>query len=93
MAFMTLLEEVKQDLRIRHNKVDECIQEDIQSALELIHTSGVRPDTSDKLVRRAVKFYLRYINDFDEKGTEYKKAFDNLLGTMMMSSKRQINEE
>lgn len=90
---MSLLEEVKLDLRIKHTAIDSSIDEDIQTALELISTAGVRPDTTDSLVKRAVKFYLRYVNDYDSRGADYKVAFDDLLKTMTLSSKRRLNEE
>ena len=90
---MSLLNEVKQDLRRNHNKTDEIINADIQTALEFIRTAGVRPDTSDKLVRQAVRFYLRYTNNFDGRGPEHKEAFNNLLATMTLSSKRRLDEE
>lgn len=90
---MTLLEEVKLDLRKSNSKLDESIQEDIGFVLEFIRGVGVTPDVSDPLVKRAVKNYLRYLHDFNGEGDRWKAAFDELLKTMCLSSERRIDCE
>lgn len=90
---MTLLEEVKLDLRKSNNKLDESIQEDIDFVLEYLRSVGVAPDASDPLVKRAVKNYMRYLHDFNGEGDRWKAAFDELLKTMCLSSERRIDCE
>lgn len=90
---MTLLEAVKKDLRRSNDKLDESIQEDIDYVLERIRSAGVRPDTSDPLVKRAVKHYMRFLHNFNGEADRYKAAFDELLKTMCLSSERRIDCE
>ncbi len=85
-----MLDAVKQDLRISHNKLDEPIQEDIATALAFIENAGVIPDENDPLVSRCVKDYCRWKYDYDGEGEKYEKAFYDLLATMSLSQERKI---
>lgn len=90
---MELIQEVKKDLRINHDKLDESISADIEFSIELIKTAGVRPDTSDPLVKRAIKNYLRFLHNFNGEADRYKAAFDELLKTMCLSCERRLDYE
>lgn len=89
---MDLLESVKLDLRKSSvTYLDSSIAEDIEAALEIIRTAGIKPDESDPLVVRAVKHYLRYLHDFNGEADRYKASFDELVKTMSFSSERRLD--
>ena len=90
---MELLEEVKLDLRKSNSKLDESIAADIDFVLELIRAAGIRPDTSDRLVRQAVKDYMRYRHNFNGEADRYEAAYKELIKTMSLSSERRIDYE
>ena len=75
---MTTLEKVKLNLRISHDKLDEDIQADIDTALADLRMHGViHKDESDPLIFNAVKLYCKscFVDD-PAKGTAYRDRYN-----------------
>lgn len=87
-----MLQDIKRDLRITHDALDEEIKADIAAALALIAAAGVIPDTNDPLVVRCVKNYCRWHYDFGKMGESYHAAFNELLKTLQLSWDRRLEE-
>ncbi len=84
---MTLLEEVRTNLRIHTTALDDDIRADIDAALIQLGISGVENRVeNDPLVAKAVKLYCRWQNDFLGKGEQYGAAFEALKIAMALSS-------
>ncbi len=74
---MTTLEKIKLSLRISHDKLDEDIQADIDTALADLRMHGVtHKDESDPLIFNAVKLYCKscYTDDV-AKSSEYRQRY------------------
>lgn len=85
-----MLDAVKKDLRISHDKLDDDIQSNIEVALKLTEVAGVIPDRSDTLIIRLVKDYCRWKYNFEGEGERYRVAFEDLLGTLSMSQEHKL---
>lgn len=85
-----MLEEVKSSLRIKSNALDEDLKRDIQAALldmgrVGIDVSGIDPEnkiTYDALILSCVIFHAKWINNFLDRGEEWRKAYTTLRNSM-----------
>ena len=80
-----MLEEIKTDLRITHNKLDSDINENISAALAFIENAGVITDMQKPLIKRCVKNYCRWQYDYNSQGELWRVAFEELLKTLSLS--------
>lgn len=74
---MTTLDKIKMSLRTSHNKLDEDIQADIDTALADLRMHGViHKDESDPLIFNAVKLYCKscYTDD-PAKGAAFRDRY------------------
>lgn len=86
MANETLLAAVKLSLGgIRHNALDDDIQEVIGACKLDLKTAGVRiVDESDALIRQAVKLYSRSYFNYQGEGVRYGAAYAALKDSLAM---------
>ena len=83
---MAILDDVKANLRISGNALDDDIQGDIDAALMDLHRVGI--DTSDQsqpLIIKAVKLYCRWQQDYMGKGEQYYKAYTGLMQALSLA--------
>lgn len=75
--------QVKHSLRIRHDSLDEEIENNIQTCILLLRGVGLSPEKAadepeDKLVQKACELYCKWQFDFDGKGERFQKAYEGL---------------
>ena len=83
---MAILDDVKANLRISGNALDDDIQGDIDAALMDLKRVGI--DTSDQsqpLIIKAVKLYCRWQQDYMGKGEQYCKAYTGLMQALSLA--------
>ena len=75
-----MLEKIKLSLRITHNKLDEELQDLINSCLRDLSISGVRNlDENDPLIQQAIKIYIKSEMEQDvNKCNRLTEAYKNL---------------
>lgn len=86
MATETLTK-IKLALRIRHDKLDNDIQDEIDACLADLRLCGVTfaPET-DPLMVNAIKLWCRSVfTDDPAKGAEYLRRYDALKACLMMA--------
>lgn len=82
-------EQVKRSMRIRHDLLDEEIENNIQTCVLLLQGVGISPakavyEPEDKLVRKACELYCKWQFDFDGKGDRFQKAYEGLRDFMSL---------
>ena len=82
---MATLEQVKTDLRISHNKLDEDIQATMQAALLDLSSGGASTSTDDELQDIAVKLYCRWHYDFAGQADRYHDAYESLKNVLSLT--------
>lgn len=85
-----MIDTIKNDLRISHNKLDKDINDNIESCILNLNMAGVYPlkkedKNYDELIKTAIKYYCRWVYDFNGKGEVYQKAFENLKMSLSLS--------
>ncbi len=86
-----LIQFCKTVLRIKHNQLNEEINNSIQAFLIEVNLSGVEQiDLHDPLIQTLLKNFIRSENNFNEKGEKYREAFDKLVIKMALSTKYGI---
>lgn len=80
-----LLESVKTDLRINHNKLDEDILENIRAAKLDMRRLGVKSELNNDLIKKAIKLYIRWQYNFENQADRYMKAYQDLILVMSMA--------
>lgn len=81
--------QIKCSLRIRHNSLDDEIEENIKTCILLLQSVGIssskaRDDPEDKLIRKACELYCKWQFDFDGKGDRFQKAYEGLRDFMSL---------
>lgn len=80
-----MLEKIKLDLRITHNKMDTDIQENIDACFFDLKRVGVnRIDEDDFLIIKACKLFCRYQYNFENEGDRYNKAYSALRDALSL---------
>jgi len=82
---------IKKDLRISHSLLDDDIQSWIDSALTELKRVGVLETVAvaandDPLILQAVKWFSRWMDNYEGKAQEYKNAFDEMKIALSLSS-------
>ena len=81
---MTILgEKIKSSLRIRHNSLDDEIEDNIETCLHLLRGVGISSskaclEPEDKLIQKACELYCKWQLDFDGKGERFERAYEGL---------------
>lgn len=81
------LGKVKLALRIKHDKVDEDIQDEIDACITDLHVCGVvYADETDPLMLNAIKLWCRSVfTDDSAKAAEYLRRYEALKSCLMMA--------
>ena len=83
---MAILDDVKANLRISGNALDDDIQGDIDAALMDLYRVGIDvTDQSQPLIIKAVKLYCRWQQDYMGKGEQYCKAYTGLMQALSLA--------
>ena len=84
---MTTLEKIKLAIRRSHNKLDEDLQADIDTALADLRVVGiVHAGEEDPLIFNAIKLYCRSTNTDDPaKAAEWLRRYEALKACLMMA--------
>lgn len=89
----SLLEKIKTNLRISHDKLDGDLGDAINACLQDLKICGVNspmqedPQEMDALIINAIKLYCRAeFTDDTTKAAAYKERYDSLKSCLMMAS-------
>lgn len=84
---MDTLTQIKQGLRISHDKLDDDIRADIDACLADLRLVGViYADESDPLIYNAIKLWCRSLyTDDTVKAAEYLRRYEALKACLMMA--------
>ena len=92
MEKRTLLQQIKDSMRIKHSALDSAIQDDIEAAtLDLIRV-GVQPYSNvenktlkeDALLRKACELYSKAEEDYQGKGEKYNQSYEKLRDSLAL---------
>ena len=85
-----MIEEIKRELRITHNKFDSDLADQIAEAKMKLKISGLAESKikeTDPLIKRAIIIYVKQNYESDiNKNIRYQQAFDNLVIHLALSS-------
>ena len=84
-----MLEKIKLSMRIVHNMLDTDISQNIAVCmLELIRVGVSKAkavvNSNDALIIKAAELYCKWQYDFNGKGDQYQKAFENLRDSLSL---------
>lgn len=74
---------IKTDLRISHSQLDNDIESTINACELDLKLVGIKLNKDsegnyDALIQKAITLYCRFFYDFNGKGEQYQKAYENL---------------
>lgn len=84
-----MLENVKDNLRIRHSALDLEITQTIDAAKADLERVGVVIDLHDPLCAQAIKLYCRWAYNFENQADRYLSAYENLRNVMSLDMSRR----
>lgn len=84
---MITVADLKNAIRIRHDKLDADIQRDIESAQAEMELKGIDTGVDDSLMDKAYELYVKAQLDYQGKGDLYKSRYEELRDGMALSSK------
>lgn len=80
-----MLETIKKAVRIAHNKLDNEIQNDINTCQLELNLAGVYFVKTDLLMQKACELYVKWQIDFMGKGAQFETAYNKLKDAMALS--------
>lgn len=92
MGERTLLQQIKDSMRIKHSALDPAIEGDIEAAtLDLVRV-GVQPYLSkenktlkeDALLWKAIELYSKGEEDYQGKGDKYSLSYEKLRDSLAL---------
>lgn len=95
---MITLEQMKKALRISHDALDEDLQSVMDAAVLDMKRVGVDVETADEhddaLINMAVKNYVKWQQDYDNKGDRYRPLYEALRDQLSLSATyREVDGE
>lgn len=88
----SLVLKIKNNIRIKHNKLDEDIEDTVKAALLDLSVCGIKvppsddPQDIDPLILNAVKLFCKVeYTDDSGKAAEYQRRYDSLKSCLMMA--------
>lgn len=84
-----MLENVKDNLRIRHSALDLEITGTIDAAKADLERVGVVCSPQDPLIEQAIKLYCRWAYNFENQADRYLSAYENLRNVMSLDMNRR----
>ncbi len=84
-----MLEKIKLSMRIFHAMIDVSITQDIDACMLDLKRVGVSADAAsidseDALIIKAAELYCKWQNDFNGKGEQFQKAYENLRDALSL---------
>lgn len=84
-----MLEKIKMSLRIFHTMLDTDITSNIVACMLELQRVGVAayaadPESQDALIVKAAELYCKWQYDFNGKGDQFQKAFENLRDALSL---------
>ncbi len=84
-----MLDKIKLSMRIFHNELDSDISSNIVSCMHELRRVGVLDyvaieTSADALIIKAAELYCKWQYDFNSKGEQYQKAFENLRDALSL---------
>lgn len=95
-----LLKQIKNSMRIKHNALNDVIQNDIDAGTLDLIKSGVQPYRkkngeyalvgnkkvlrNDALIGKALELYSKAQEDYQGKGDKYQKAYESLRDSLSL---------
>ncbi len=93
-----MLDKIKSDLRISHNKLDSDIADAILACRSDLHNAGITVTENDidgegdANILQAVKLYCRWYFDYKDKGTDFLTAYTELKKTLSIAERYKVDE-
>lgn len=84
-----LVTQIKDNLRISHNKLDDEILSTIKACQDDLERVGISVDESDDLTVQAIKLYCRWAYNFENQADRYLRAYEGLRDAMSMNLERR----
>lgn len=84
-----MLEAIKLSLRVFHNVLDADIQSNIKACMLDLQRVGVAAavaddSSDDSLITKAAELYCKWQYDFNAKGEQFRKAYENLRDALSL---------
>ena len=80
-----MLQKVKDSIRIRHDKLDGDIEDNINACKrDLARVGIVAISDDDYLIIQAVKLYAKWQLDFEGQADRYQKAYESLRDSLSL---------
>ena len=84
-----MLEKIKLSMRIFHTMLDLGIIQEIETCMLDMRRVGVSSDVAtidseDALIVKAAELYCKWQNDFNGKGEQFQKAYENLRDALSL---------
>ena len=97
MAENLLLKAVKDSMRVTHTALDDDFSAKISSALDEMARVGIAvPETvdtsKDHLLVTGCELYVKWLDNYEGRGEEHRRAFRQLRDSMAMSSEYKADE-
>lgn len=97
MADTSLLKAVKDSMRITHNALDDDFNMKINSALKEMERVGIDIPASvdvskDFLIVTGCELYVKWLDNYEGRGEEYRRAFRQVRDSMALSSEYKADE-
>lgn len=87
-------ETIRSRLRLRHDKLDDEIKENIETCLLLLEGVGIRKlDLSDRLILKACELYCKWQFDYDGKGERFEQAYSGLRDFLSLGGDYTAGDE
>ena len=92
-----LLTAVKNSMRVTHNQLDSDFTAKINSALAEMARVGIDiPDPvnvdSDFLIVTGCELYVKWMDNYEQRGEEYRRAFRQVRDSIAMSSEYKADD-
>lgn len=84
-------EKIRRSMRITHTLLDNEIQNNINTALRDMRRVGVDITKEDALVDKACELYVKSQFDYQKKGDQFRKNYEELRDAMSLS--KEYREE
>ena len=86
-----LLTAIKKSMRVTHNQLDSDFTAKINAALAEMSRVGISiPETvnvdSDFLLVTGCEMYVKWMDNYEQRGEEYRRAFRQVRDSLAMSS-------
>lgn len=84
-----MLDKIKVAMRIFHTMLDTDITSNIDACMLDLQRVGISkekavPDSPDALIQKAAELYCKWQYDFNGKGDQFQKAFENLRDALSL---------